>query len=182
MRALYLLGAPGVGKTTVMDAYLLRCGWTPLPDADRLHGLLWGHAMIDPDGDPRGIYLGRRRDAFSGTDALGMAVAPDARAWARSLNDASTTLFICGEGNRLGNRGFLRALAEVSDLTVALLTGSPETLAQRRGSRPGTQDDKWRKGATSAARNAYESSDGYAEHLLVIDTDGLSPVAVASLL
>jgi hypothetical protein len=168
--SLYLLGPPGVGKSTLLKEYLRQHEWTVLPDAERLYGHLYGHPMIH-DGIPRGVYLGKARERFPGTDALSMAVAPDARAWARSLPEMPLGLFVCGEGARLGNPGFLRALGESSELTVALLTADQELLDERCAERGSKQNAAWRKGAATGARRAFDEALPYAKRAIFLDAN-----------
>ena len=184
--ALYLLGAPGVGKSTVMAAYLKARGWEMLRPHRRVHGKLVGHTMVSLDGYPSGVYLGKHRPEFPGTDALSMAVAPDAREWAASIPTYAASLdLIVGEGARLGNVGFLTALADVSRLTVVLLTASEERLTERRTARGSNQTPAWMRGAATGARNAFDrtlESPVAIYRGLVLDTDTRSPEEIAALL
>ena len=177
--SLYLLGAPGVGKSTVLAAAIERMRFTPLPE-DRVHGRLIGHPMYDRHGEVTGLYLGRHREQFPGTDGLSMAVAPDAREWARGLADGTHLQWIVGEGARLGNVGFLRALGETTRLTLALLTATEETLTERRDGRGSTQTPSWMRGAATAARNAFQgaSEAGAITRGVVVDTTGKTPAEI----
>lgn len=177
--SLYLLGAPGVGKSTVLAAYLAWRRLSALPE-DRVHGRLIGHPLYGPTGEAYGLYLGRFREQFPGTDGLSMAVAPDAREWARGLADGTHLQIIVGEGARLGNVGFLTALGESTHLTLALLTASEERLTERRDGRGSTQTPSWMRGAATGARNAYNGAlaAGAAARSIEIDTTDLDPAEV----
>lgn len=173
-RSLYVLGAPGVGKSTLVKMWREVNGWVTLSDPRTLLGALKGHTMVSPDGDPSGVYLGRQRDLYPGTDALSMAVAPHARAWAEGLG-ASDVEMVVGEGARLGNVGFLRALAENSELTLVLLMASETALTARREGRGSTQSPSWMRGAATGALNAYTAAEGLATEAHVIDTSEIGP-------
>jgi hypothetical protein len=184
--ALYLLGAPGVGKSTALAAWLSLHALRPLPVPVRLYGKLTAHRLADDHGEVTGLYLGTHREYFPGTDALSMGVAPDAYAWAHSL--ASQDQFsgpfgpIVGEGARLGIERFLRALSASTDLTVALLTAEPEMLTARRLARGSTQAPSWMAGAETRARRAFEAVEGEIHRAVRIDTSHLSPDDIARLL
>lgn len=109
MRSLYVIGAPGVGKTSLMAEVTRPWGdpevrHTPVPH------LRWGGRA----------EVGRRRGEFSGTDALGYAVVPSAVAWVASPQRPELLL---GEGDRLACRAFLDALRAAGASTVVCLTG-----------------------------------------------------------
>lgn len=179
--SLYLLGAPGVGKSTVLAQYLRDRGYAILPDNGALRGRLRGHIMVGPNGVPDGVYLGKMRDQFPGTDGLSMAVAPDARDWARSLDGESTQWeLVVGEGARLGNKGFLHALGETTHLTVVLLTATEATLTERRAARGSNQTPSWMRGAETAARNAYDAAVSHACRVMEFLTDEIEPAEIAS--
>jgi hypothetical protein len=167
--ALYVLGAPGVGKSTFVKAYLQANAWTALPEPTRLHRTLIGHYLADRTGEVTGVYLGKHRQQFPGTDALSMAVAPDARVWARNLEPWLG--FIVGEGQRLGNAGFLRALGENTELTVVLLVADEAVLDARCEERGSAQAPGWRRGAAKGAANAFRDAQQYASAVVVLDAN-----------
>ena len=110
INSLYLIGGAGVGKTSLLQE--LNKDYVTQP-AIRLHNLLWGEPLFSEN--TTGVRLGRPRSSFAGTDALGMAVNPDAVEW---LTLGNLPKFICGEGQRLSNQRFLTTLRDVSNLTV----------------------------------------------------------------
>lgn len=165
MRAVYLLGAAGVGKSTVMDRLI--DGYTPL-DYARLHGVLRGHPLVDRNGEANALYLGRRRSLFPGTDALSMSVHPDAVAWVSEWTGRPfATLF--AEGQRLGTVGFLTALAARGDLTVIHLVAPEGVLQERRDGRGSAQNPQWVKGSRTKAYRTAEGARAYGVQVVEVD-------------
>lgn len=156
MISYYIVGEPGVGKTTLMRALLTDTYHRGT--AVRLRGNLWAEplgALAVPDSrQQQGWHLGRPRDKFGGTDALAMNVQPDAVNWAESVADDG--LVVYGEGDRLGNATFLRALAERGPLCLIELRG-PDIAAAQREARGSRQNPGWVRGrATHVTRLVNE--------------------------
>ena len=181
--ALYLLGAPGVGKSSVMRE-LLR-PWTVGDYVRFTEREMFGHHLYDAPRDLKGAYLGHLRPEFPGTDALSMSVQPHAINWLKQTDGGFDCIY--GEGARLGNAAFLLELARRSNLTVVLLTASPEVVESRLQSRPDSsshktgrsgraQDQKWRDGQETRSRNTAQKMIEFLEEfpcmqVLTVDTD-----------
>jgi len=173
----YIVGPPGVGKSSVMEALTDECDrltalHTPVP-----HDVL----LIPNDDDQNvdvAIELGRHRDSFSGTDALGMSIQPQAVEWIATRPHR----LILGEGARLATVGFLHA-ARSAGYTVHLvhLGAQDARLAERRRGRGSDQSPVWVRGATTRARRIMERMAMDAD-LHFVRTDGKTPVQLASLL
>lgn len=136
-RSLYLVGGPGAGKSTLMARLL--APWDIEPCERLTEKELFGHRMTDADGCV-GVYLGRIREQFPGTDALSMSVSPVAAAWAEQ--DAAGYDVILGEGGRLATRRFLDALSASTSLLVVHLAVDFDTARERTLSRPDANDWK----------------------------------------
>jgi hypothetical protein len=146
---LYLVGAPGVGKSTVAghltarwDRELMR--GVPVPHSRMLHPV--SRRLV-------GLELGVPRPDFPGTDALAMDVGP------RALQFLSTQMvpFALGEGSRLATQPFIGGLARAGvDITLVRLTADEELLTERWRARGSKQSPSWRKGAATRATRLTE--------------------------
>ena len=139
-RAVYVIGPPGSGRTTLVNRLLADLPLLPPVTvwADP-HTRLFGQPFLrkGPGGDtPSGILLGHRRDPYGGTDALSAAVNPVAVAWANHPDGAQRWAAVVGEGRRLANVAFLTALAAHTDLTVIRLNAPTDTLIARASTHP----------------------------------------------
>ncbi len=149
-RSVYIVGPPGSGKSTLM-AEMLR-GWEIGPYKKWTYREMFGHYLEHPDKG-RGAYLGHLRPAYPGTDALSLAVAPQALLWLQALPLLGLD-WVFGEGYRLSHIGFLSELNACTDLTVIHLQVTPEEAARRRAARGGKLlSEQFCKMATSKANN-----------------------------
>lgn len=163
-KLLYLIGEPGVGKTTTMAALTSR--WENLGEiADHPARTLFGQRRT---GQVAAVELGRRRPGgFSGTDALPMAVITAAERHIRSGLAAAECPLMLAEGARLANRRFLGAAVEAGwQVHLAYLFG--EVAAEmRRTARGSTQNPVWLAGAATRARRlADDPPAGVTVHLV----------------
>lgn len=145
---IYLVGAPGAGKSTLMWELTSRWTRTPAPEG------LTRDYLLDPQTSAlEAVELGKRRPHFSGTDALGQSVIATAIHW--MINQAEVDL-VFAEGARLGNRRFLSACAAAGYLVILGHLEHPQ-IADWRLARERelgrTQNLSWVQGRTTAARN-----------------------------
>lgn len=154
----YFVGPPGVGKSTLMAGLT-----APLERHPRskpfAHDLLLAPGTTAAPGvlpAPVAVELGRRREDFSGTDALSMSVQPLAVDWIVGRPYP----LILGEGARLATVGFLGAAAVSGyDVHLVHLEASAAVLDIRRVGRGSNQSPQWMRGAETRARRIMERMD-----------------------
>jgi hypothetical protein len=169
MNLLYLIGAPGVGKSAAMRALTAGC------DRRHLAQPLHHEQLIDPrTGDVAAVELGRTREGFPGTDTLPLHAGPIASAWV-GTHPAGLLL---AEGDRLAHRGFLDAAAAAGyTVHLAHLTADRGILDARCAARGSTQHESWRQGrATKDDRLAATGRYG----LVGVPTGNATPAEVAA--
>lgn len=150
-QSVYIIGAPGSGKSTRMSELL--DGWKVGPYVRFTAREMFGHYLSHPV-EGYGAYLGHLRPEYPGTDALSLSVAPQANIWLERTLPLLGLDWIFGEGARLGHMGFLTELAECTDLTVIYLTVDPEEAARRRVARGGKLlSEQFCKTQTTKAHN-----------------------------
>jgi hypothetical protein len=179
---LYIVGEPASGKTTLVKAMT---DGVPVT-AFKVGPVRW----LRLETKPSVIELGARREEFSGTDALAMNVQP---AMVNMLADDVAGQYVIGEGDRLTNLKFFRAVRDAGwYLHVACLEASPLTLAQRRSSRAfllgkPEQSASWVQGRQTKLRNllhalpphivSYHRHDDGATADVVRELVDIDPVA-----
>ena len=139
MRVVYVIGVPGVGKTTVVEAALADLAETRTPVE-----LPVPHERLDVGGVAVGAHLGKRRAGFGGTDALAMNIQPRVVEW---LSGQPYPL-ILAEGDRLANAKFFRAITALglAPTVVRLVVDPPDLVWARRQARGSNQNVTWLRG------------------------------------
>lgn len=148
----YVIGEPGVGKSTAMRTATAGLPRTFLPAQV---GGVAREILLNPNTyQVAGVELGfRRSGGFSGTDALAMNAVVGACAYLRSGRAEQESQLILGEGARLGCARFLTAAVNAGwSVRLVHILGA-EVAAERRRARGSKQNESWVKGsATRAAR------------------------------
>jgi hypothetical protein len=149
----YLSGAPGAGKSTLMAELTKGCFRVALAEPIPHDTLSYGW-----QGPRLGVELGRRRETFSGTDALAMSIHPRACQW---IATRPQTL-VLAEGDRLATLGFLNAAVDAGyRVTLVHLSATLETLDARCAQRGSKQNPTWRKGRITKANRLIDTVGGW---------------------
>lgn len=164
MNLVYVIGYPGVGKSTAVAQSLQLLNYSVgVAHEEPIPHIKW----INEKGNTIN-ELGRRRDSFSGTDALALNIQPRATAW---LEQQPTGTFIA-EGDRLANPKFFDVAIRTCERFVIAHIDAPldlaRTRAQRRAERLGiaTQNETWWKGRATKVGNLVAS---YGARVVAID-------------
>lgn len=135
----YVIGEPGVGKTTLLAAATDGLEWY-------MGSKPFVHIVYEK---PNVAELGpRKANGFSGTDGLSMSASPKVVDWLKM----SPFPFILGEGDRLSSDKFFEAVvAQGHHLTVVHLFADEDVMRQRReeraaGNNMPIQNESWVKG------------------------------------
>lgn len=153
MRIAYIIGKPGIGKSTLVRNILKLVK----PMSNERYGLL---DYIRCEGiNVLGIY--NPGDIFCGLDKTSMAVQPDAESFLSYSQSHEPEQAILGEGDRLASAGFLRSCRQVGELRLISLHTNDRLLEERRGARNENvgkaQDSAWLKGRESKVTNLEKS-------------------------
>lgn len=151
-RMIYLVGAPGSGKSTLMAKLTSHLERQPIapPDTPVAHDLL---RFLD--GEIAGAEIGRRRALFGGTDALPASIIEKAIPWVQG----QPYELLLAEGARLANRRFLLAAVEAGYVVHLAYLNHPqieEWRAARSAEVGKVQDAAWVKGRATAMSKLAE--------------------------
>lgn len=148
MNTLYIIGEPGVGKSTLMaeltaDNFMIQHR-NPIPHIEFDGEVPWlpGKTVAQ---------LGRVREYFSGTDALALNIQPKALAFIASRPYD----WLLAEGDRLANEAFFLACQKAGRLHLVYLD-SGGVAVERRLARGSNQDEEWVKGRVTKVRNLLD--------------------------
>jgi GTPase SAR1 family protein len=149
MKIIYLIGAPGAGKTTLTEAFTR--DWQEIA---KLDDPIKYRKHITPQGEA--ISLGWLRPNFGGTDTLGNTAIIPIEEWLPKVAKSNLT-YLYGEGDRLANARFFNLAKSVGQLYLFYLDTDPAVAEQRRRERAALtgkqQNPSWVKGRETKHRN-----------------------------
>lgn len=154
-RALYIVGGAGVGKSTFTGELLALLGADlgplelirNLPMANGTGNPVSGHRVTPGDG----LYLGKMRDQFPGSDGLSRTCGTTAAVW---VTEGNLPAYIIGEGATLTTARFLTALGANTELLIVHLVAPMETVLERCAQRGSNQNLGFVKASGTRAANA----------------------------
>jgi len=142
MKLVYIIGAPASGKTSVMRQIVGKFKKEEILQP-------FAHTIYENGL----IQLGRDRMPFGGTDALSMSVQPKVIAWLAE----KTPQWVIGEGDRLTNRKFFKAVKEIGyDLAIWYLDTPQWEADERRRARGTRQNMTWVRGRERKVANLID--------------------------
>jgi len=125
MKTIYIIGAPGSGKTTLVEA--LKQNWTLIEED---HHPFKHESYTTQDGKLV-ISLGATKPPFSGTDTLGYTVINIVEEWIKN----TYADIVIGEGDRLATDRFMEAAKQAGELHLFYLNTNPAIASDRRAAR-----------------------------------------------
>jgi hypothetical protein len=138
MNLTYIIGEPGSGKSWLVEEL------TAEADAEDT-----GSPFAMRRYDNGVTELGKRREEFSGTDALAMDVKPKVVQYLEAVRPK----LVLAEGDRLANMPFFTAVRELGyDVFVYYLAGG-EAALQGRLERGSKQNEQWLRGRATKVAN-----------------------------
>jgi len=163
-KAIYIVGGAGSGKSTLMKS-ILKIMTTVLDPLKTLHTEtnkvghrinLYGHEFNSDIFGP-GVYLGKMRSEYPGTDALGQGAQVAMKGFL--AQGSGPSLFILGEGYRFTTRPVLSALGETHELTLVHLDAPVDYLLGRaEASGKETSERQIRQSTTQSGKVARDLS------------------------
>jgi GTPase SAR1 family protein len=139
-----IIGAPGTGKTTLMQQWMRRWDWE-YRRTGQLDHYVSGDLIVLGKYDPS--------ETFGGTDKLSMSIAPQVVEFLDNNQD-KVILF---EGDRLNSKKFFQEVLDKGwNLRIVALDVPKEERERRYEERGSEQDPTWLQGRISKVENVIE--------------------------
>lgn len=171
--SVYIVGGAGVGKSTFTAELLERLEALPLGPLRDLHAKPNAKVTVTLRGHETqggGIYLGKMRDSFPGTDGLDRASSPTGEEWLDRFMHLEHS-YIIGEGATLATERFLSALQRRTNLLLVHLVCDPEVKSQRLAERGSGQKETFVLGTATRSANVTRKLDALGAEVLEVQTD-----------
>jgi hypothetical protein len=181
----YLSGEPGAGKSTLMAELTRGLYRVPAPPSEAAPARDLLRRPLGALMEDVAVELGKRRDSFSGTDALPQAVITTAEAYLLTGRASAETSLLLAEGARLANERFLVA-ALTSGWAVTLVHLDPRGAGEERRAKRAAelgkppQNPSWVRGRITAARNLTLTAPARGAEVLLLDSSTGTPAALAA--
>jgi len=168
MKVLFVVGAPGVGKTTLVRELLEHRSYFSVEPK-------WTMGM-NGEVCAAGLYTGAKFDGADTVPYNGVQAALEF--WADKLKTFELTIL---DGDRFSYKktvDFFRA--QGADVRCLLLDAGDALLAERRAARGTEQNETWVKGRVTKARNFFDELPDNAKVRFEVESD-TAPTALAAL-
>lgn len=173
-KSVYIVGAAGVGKSTFTGQLLKDLG-APGPLED-LHAKPNKKALVTLRGHrlgADGLYLGKLREHFPGTDGLDRASSPTGEEWLDQGKHAEFH-YLVGEGATLSTRRFIEALQRNTELLLVHLVCQQRVWEERLEKRGANQQPHWLAGTVSRTNSLVLDMKKVGVVVLEVETSSLS--------
>lgn len=170
--SVYIIGGAGVGKSTFTAQLLEEIEALPMGEQEDLWSKPNAKVTVTLRGhrtQGSGMYLGKMRDSFPGTDGLDRASSPVGEEWLDKFLHLDLG-YIIGEGATLATERFLNALHRRTDLLLVHLVCDPAVKAERLAERGSGQAETFVQGTTTRSSNATAKMRAVGANILGIET------------
>jgi hypothetical protein len=146
---LWIVGEPGVGKTTIARALLL--GYSDHPTFENQSPKWTGFGSAAAAGWWRG-------EKFDGADTLAISqIKPAMTFWRDFLHHTEVAII---DGDKLSNAGAVEVAREAGAKLICFLITGEEKAAERRGTRGTVQNATWVNGRRTKSKNFHDRFPG----------------------
>jgi hypothetical protein len=164
-KIVYIVGEPGVGKSTLMDRLTepyQRHILDGQPRREQLRVPPSPAQLLSKDIGPLpatvglelGCRAGKHPEGYPGTDAMSMTAIVGVDRWLRETKGGGVPV-ILGEGARLGVKRLVDTAIELSIPITVCLIKDERRAADQRAARGSMQNESWIKGARTRAERFW---------------------------